>query len=197
MPAEDHTEFIITSKSPGAGFQQKGRQMTKTTSELSKGDWIVHNRHGLGQITGMDTKELLGERKKFYVVETESITYWLPVGESDSERIRPVASSRTFSKAAQILSEAPKALNENFRRRLAYIQEKSQDSDLLIKAALIRDMHARDLQKDVHINEKKILDTLKRQFVNEWVAACQIAREEAQKKLNLALQASAAQIKIK
>jgi CarD family transcriptional regulator len=171
--------------------------MTKITLELSEGDWIVHNRHGLGQITGMDTKELLGDRKVFYVVKTESITYWLPISETGSDRIRPVANSDTFEDATKVLTQTPKALNENFRRRLAYIQEKSQDSDLMIKAALIRDMHARDFQKDVHINEKKILDTLKRQFINEWVAACQISHDEAEGMMDEALQKSISKLKIK
>ena len=171
--------------------------MTKITLELSEGDWIVHNRHGLGQITGMDTKELLGDRKVFYVVKTDSITYWLPIGETGSERIRPVANSEAFEEATKVLTQTPKALNENFRRRLAYIQEKSQDSDLMTKAALIRDMYARDVQKDVHINEKKILDTLKRQFINEWMAACEISAEEAESLLDQALQKSISKLKIK
>jgi len=171
--------------------------MTKITLELSEGDWIVHNRHGLGQITGMDTKELLGDRKVFYVVKTDSITYWLPIGETGSERIRPVANSKAFEEAAKVLTQTPKALNENFRRRLAYIQEKSQDSDLMTKAALIRDMYARDVQKDVHINEKKILDTLKRQFINEWTAACEISSDEAEILLDQALQKSISKLKTK
>ena len=171
--------------------------MTKITLELSEGDWIVHNRHGLGQITGMDTKELLGDRKVFYVVKTDSITYWLPIGETGSERIRPVSTSTAFEEATKVLSQAPKDLNENFRRRLAYIQEKSQDSDLMTKAALIRDMYARDVQKDVHINEKKILETLKRQFINEWVAACEMDRDEAENQMDQALQKSISKLKIK
>ncbi len=168
--------------------------MTKITLELSEGDWIVHNRHGLGQITGMDTKELLGDRKVFYVVKTDSITYWLPIAESASERIRPVSTSKAFEEAINILEQTPKPLEENFRRRLAYIQEKLQDSNLLVKAALIRDMYARDVQKDVHINEKKILDTLQKQFINEWIAACEIDQDEAEAVLRKSLKKSIAQL---
>jgi CarD family transcriptional regulator len=171
--------------------------MTKITLELSEGDWIVHNRHGLGQITGMDTKELLGDRKVFYVVKTDSITYWLPIAESASERIRPVSTSKAFEEAINILEQTPKPLEENFRRRLAYIQEKLQDSNLLVKAALIRDMYARDVQKDVHINEKKILDTLQKQFINEWIAACEIDQDEAEAVLRKSLKKSIAQLELK
>jgi CarD family transcriptional regulator len=171
--------------------------MTKVQLELSEGDWVVHNRHGLGQITGMDTKELLGDRKVFYVVKTEAITYWLPVAESGSERIRPVASAETFSEALEVAAREPKPMEENFRRRLAYIQSQIQDSSLLAKAALIRDMYARNVQKDIHVNEKKILDTLSQQFINEWVAACDISYDEAQAELRKALKKSSVNLKPK
>lgn len=171
--------------------------MTKVTLELSEGDWVVHNRHGLGQIIGMDTKELLGDRKVFYVVKTESITYWLPIAESNSVRIRPVASADAFQLALKLMEETPQPLEDNFRRRLAAIQSEIQKSTLLSKAALIRDMYARDYQKDVHINEKKILDTLQQQFINEWVATGGIQYEEAQDALRKALKKSVANLKEK
>ncbi len=171
-------------------FLEKGSQMAKVELELSEGDWIVHSSHGLGQITGMDTKDLLGDRKVFYVVKTDSVTYWLPVSESSSDRIRPVASSSKFDEAIKILTDQPKPLNENFRIRLAYIKEQMKDGSLLTKAALIRDMYARDIQKDVHINERKILDNLQKQFINEWAAACGINESEAQSQLRKALKES-------
>ena len=169
--------------------------MTKVELKLSEGDWIVHSRHGLGQITGMDTKNLLGDRKVFYVVKTDSVTYWLPVAETSSDRIRPVASSKKFDEALALISSQPQPLEENFRKRLAYIKEQMMNCSLVVKAALIRDMHARDVQKDMHINEKKILDTLEKQFVNEWAAACNISTNEAQTMLRKALKQSCSFLK--
>lgn len=171
--------------------------MTKVKLKLSEGDFIVHSRHGLGQITGMDTKELLGDRKVFYVVKTNNITYWLPVGESGSDRIRPIASPKTFKKALEVAAEEPQPLEENFRRRLAYIKEKIQDCSLLTKVALIRDMYARNARKDIHINEKKIMDTLQQQFINEWVSACDIEMEKAKDELRKALKLSSKLLKTK
>jgi len=171
--------------------------MTKTTLELSEGDWIVHCRYGLGQIMGMDSKNLLGDRKAFYVVKTDAMTYWLPVSESGTKRIRPVASKETFEAALAVAAAEPRALEENFRRRLAYIQEQIQAASLLTKAALLRDMHARDVQKDIHINERKILETLKQQFVNERVAACGVDAEQAWTELRQALKKSSQNLKPK
>ncbi|MDP2964632.1 MAG: CarD family transcriptional regulator [Pelolinea sp.] len=164
--------------------------MPKITLELAEGDWIVHSRHGLGQITGMDKKELFGDRKVFYIVKTELITYWLSLSEVDSGRIRPVETTEVFSKALEIIGSEPKTLDNNFRRRLMHIQNLVEDATLLSKAALIRDLHARDVQKDMHVNEKKILENLERQFVNEWVQSCHIPQEEARAQMRDALNRS-------
>ncbi len=171
--------------------------MANNQLQLTKGDWIVHNRHGLGQITGMETKELLGKRQDFYVVRTESVTYWLPCSESGTESIRPVANSEAFKEAIGVIAQAPKPLEENFHRRLINIHERIQESSLLTKAALIRDMYARNVEKDVHINERKIFDMLEDQFISEWVAACNIDREMAQTELRKALMKSSVDLKVK
>jgi CarD family transcriptional regulator len=164
--------------------------MSKITLELTEGDWIVHSRHGLGQIIGMDKKELFGDRKVFYIVKTEMITYWLSLSEVDSGRVRPVESAEVFNHALDILASQPEALDNNFRRRLMHIQNLVEDATLLSKAALIRDLHARDVQKDMHVNEKKILENLQRQFQNEWVQSCHISPEDARTRVHEALDRS-------
>ncbi len=168
--------------------------MPKITLELAEGDWIVHSRHGLGQIIGMDKKELFGDRKVFYIVKTELITYWLSLSEVDSGRIRQVESAEVFEQALAILRSEPEPLDNNFRRRLMHIQTSVEDATLLSKAALIRDLHARDVQKDMHVNEKKILENLEHQFVNEWVQSCRITPEEARSQMNDALSRSSANL---
>ena len=168
--------------------------MSKITLELAEGDWIVHSRHGLGQVIGMDKKELFGDRKVFYIVKTELITYWLSLSEVDSGRVRPVESAEVFKKALEIIGGEPKMLDNNFRRRLMHIRTLVEDATLLSKAALIRDLHARDIQKDMHVNEKKILENLQRQFVNEWVKSCRISLEDARGQMQAMLNRSSANL---
>lgn len=171
--------------------------MTTVDLELSKGDWIVHNTHGLGQIIGLESKELMGDKKVYYEVRTHAVTYWLAVTESNSSRIRPVASTRTFNKALSIIASEPQPQDENYRKRLTDIRDRIQDGSLLSKALLIRDLNARNVQKDIHVNERKILDTLQQQFINEWVLACHIKPDYAANEMRKALKKSSANIKPK
>ncbi len=171
--------------------------MTKMQLAFSKGDWIVHTTHGIGQITGMDTKDLLGEKRVFYVVHTEAVQYWLPVSETDSGRVRPLASTESFEEALVVMGKEPEKLDDNSRRRLLHIEALCGDGTLLSRAQIIRDMHARGYQKYVHVNEKRILDNLKEQFLEEWVVVSEIDANNAVKKMRAALERSCSDLKPK
>ncbi len=171
--------------------------MANDRTELAEGNWVVHAMHGLGQITGRDTKEVLGEKKQFYVIKTDLITYWLPVENKDTQRIRPIASGESFQEAIKLISSEPVKLDDNFRRRLIHIKDQISKCSLEAKAQLIRDIHARDLQKDIHINEKKILENLISQFLEEWQESTGIDTKAARQQLNDALKKSCVNLKPK
>jgi len=171
--------------------------MTKVTQKLAKGDWVVHNNHGLGQIISIEIKEMQGERNLFYMIKTKELTYWLPATASSSARVRPIADAETFDEALKVAANEPEPMDANYRQRLAYIHAQIQDSSLLAKAALIRDIHARDVQKDIHINEKSLLELLSQQFINEWEAACDISDSKARAELRQALNESSINLKPK
>jgi len=164
--------------------------MKKTNRQFSKGDWIVHVRHGVGQIAGLDTKELAGEKQDFYLVTTGEMEYWLPVSEADSGRVRRMAPPERFEEAAAILGGKPEKMDDNSRRRLLHIEAMRQDGKLLTRAQIIRDLNARAYQKYIHINERRILDNLKEQFTAEWAAACGIEEPAARKRMRSALEKS-------
>jgi len=169
--------------------------MADERTELERGCWVVHALHGLGQVTGVDTKEISGKKQQFYVVKTDQITYWLPVEDRDTQRIRPMATKESFQNALDLISSEPQKLDENFRRRLTYIKDQINEGSLQAKAGLIRDIHARDVQKDIHINEKKILENLISQFLEEWIESTGLDAKSARQQLNEALQKSCANLK--
>ena len=176
---------------------KKDMDMIDDRTGLEKGSWVVHAHHGLGQVTGVDIKEISGVKNKFYVVKTDQITYWLPVDDQDNQRIRPIASVKSFQSALELISSEPSKLDDNFRRRLIYIKDQISEGSLQGKAQLIRDIHARDLQKDIHINEKKILENLISQFLREWVEATGIEAKSARQQMHEALSKSCANLKPK
>lgn len=161
--------------------------MKKVKLDLKEKDWIVHASHGVGVIKGVDTKKIRGDKQLFYIVKTDKLTYWLPVVNSHSDRIRSVCAPSTFSKALSTVRKKPKILSNNYRARVKHIKDEMSKCSLSANARLLRDLHARNTVKGLHVNEHRILEKLKTQFINEWSVASGIEKEPASDKLKDAL----------
>lgn len=161
--------------------------MQKIELKLQIGDNIVHSAHGIGTVKGISTKKLRGEKQVFYRVKTNRLTYWLPVVNSNTDRIRPVRAPSTFRATISTIRKKPKKLNKNFRLRLKYINNELAKCALLANARLIRDLHARNCDKPLHINENHIYEKIREQYINEWSISANISKAEAEEKLNYAL----------
>ncbi len=161
--------------------------MKKAEIKLKKGDYIVHAAHGIGEVKGTDIKTLRGTKRTYYRVKTQDLTYWLPVENSNSDRVRGVCAPSTFSKALGIVRMMPEKLNNNFRTRVNHIKQELAKCSLAASARLMRDLNARHAIKDLHINELRILENLKSNFVSEYAIACCLESKEAESRLDEAL----------
>ncbi len=165
--------------------------MEKVLINPKKGDWIVHTQHGLGKVKGSCSKIIEGEKRDCLEIITANLTYWLPLTDASKNHIRFVSSPSIFKEALTTISNLPEPLSENFRVRLSYINEEIAKGSLISKAQLIRDMYERYTNKNMHINEKRTLEKLEMQFVDELMVACKMNRQTAQARLNKALQKKA------
>lgn len=164
--------------------------MKKVLLELREGDYIVHATLGVGIIQGIERKKLQGEKHVFYVVKTDNLTYWLPMMDSKSKRIRSVCAPATFAKALSVVRRKPELLSNNFRTRIKYIKDEMAKCSVLANARLLRDMHARNAEKNLHVNEHRTLEKLKNQFAREWAIAAGIEKKTAAAALEKALSIS-------
>lgn len=168
--------------------------MKKVMLELKEGDYIVHATHGVGKISGIERKKIQDDKHVFYVVKTSKLTYWLKVVKSQSNRIRSVCSPATFSKALGQIRRKPVLLSNNFRTRIKYIKDEMGKCSVQANARLIRDLHARNAEKNLHVNEHRTMDKLKDQFVGEWIVSTGMEQSEASAKLEDALSRSVAKM---
>lgn len=171
--------------------------MKKTDIKLKKGDYIVHAAHGIGEVKGTDIKTLRGTRRTYYQVKTQDLIYWLPVEDSNTDHVRSVCAPSTFSKALSVIRMKPQKLNNNFRVRVNRLKEEQAKCSLAANARLLRDLNARHAIKDLHINEMRVLDKLKSNFINEYSVACDLDLKEAESRLEDALAEGLAKIPLK
>ena len=160
-----------------------------------KGDWIVHAYYGVGQIRGVDRKAIEGVKKRYFRVKTKSMTYWLPVDNSDVEHIRPVASKNLFTRSLKIIQKKPHKMANDYRSREKQISEAFAACSLKSLAALIRDLYGRRVYGKINARDGEILERAKHLFINEYVIVADTDPEEAKSILENALVQSVSSIK--
>lgn len=157
---------------------------------FSKGDWIVHARYGVGQVKGIEKKELEGEKKFFFKVKTFEGVYWLSATKTDVEYIRPITSQYQIKRALTIIRRPPKELPENHMDRNKLIHETLKDPSLYPKARLIRDLNGKQHETKLNFTEEDAFLLLKKQLLNEWSVIQDTDRDVLEQKLAQALEIS-------
>ena len=155
---------------------------------LEKGDWIVHKQHGVGQIKAIEEKKIGKKTHEYFRVSVSDGVYWLPV-EKVPDYVRSVSSQYRFHKVLEMISEAPKKLQKDYKERNKTISERLEDTTLETKGELIRDLDAWRRLEGVNLsalNERQ-LTTLKKQFLREMTIVFEIEIDKAEEKLSKAL----------
>jgi len=128
--------------------------MEAQTAAYSKGDWIVHANYGVGQVKGIEKKELDGEKKIFFRVKTFEGVYWLSVVKTDVEYIRPITSEHQLNRALTIIRKPPEKLPENHTARGKLITEALKNPSLYPKARMLRDLHGKQQESKLNFTEE-------------------------------------------
>lgn len=159
-------------------------QMTEQKTAYTKGDWIVHLYHGVGQVKGIVSKKVAGEKSKYYRVKTDNSTLFIPVQEFDDERLRPAATRKELEKAMKVLRETPEEMAPDHTDRRRRIREVKNQGSLEEILKLVRDLSWRRYHKKLNNTEERALRRFKDRLLREWSVAMETTPEEARRDLN-------------
>jgi CarD family transcriptional regulator len=160
----------------------------------STGDWLVHTFYGVGQVLGLEEKEMDGEINKYLKVETFNGIYWLSMKNISTRRVRPVSAKSTFKNSLSAIRKKPEKMAEDFRVRAAQITTVIRDGSLIRLARLIRDLSGKFRTARLTQTEEEYFKDAKKRFINEYSVAADLDRNAAEKKLLKALENSASKL---
>jgi RNA polymerase-interacting CarD/CdnL/TRCF family regulator len=161
--------------------------MSEGDKLFSKGDWVFHLYHGVGQVKGLAEKTLAGETKKYYEVEARNGTFWIPISKAESDRIRPVAGKKDLKKAIKALKKTPRTMANKHTSRKKRINDVTKEGDLIEFCSLLRDLQARRVADKLNTTEQRAHRKLKKIVASEWAASEGIPLSDANKELNAIL----------
>ncbi|NLJ98641.1 MAG: CarD family transcriptional regulator [Tissierellia bacterium] len=153
------------------------------------GDKVVYPMHGAGIIEKIEEKEILGEKRKYYVMRMPigDMKVMIPVDNIEEIGIREIINDDEMQKVLQILKGDKTKMPQNWNRRYRMNMEKIKSGDIFEIASVVRNLMLRDEEKSLSTGERKMLNSAKQMLISEIVLVSNIDQEETEKIIDEAI----------
>ncbi len=147
------------------------------------GDKVVYPMHGAGIIEGIEEKEILGEKKKYYIMRMPigDMNIMIPVDSIDKIGVRQIISREEIDKVINVLKGEQSNMPQNWNRRYRANMEKIKSGDIFEIAAVVRNLMLRDAEKSLSTGERKMLNSAKQILISEIVLATNYSQKETER----------------
>ncbi|WP_427340401.1 CarD family transcriptional regulator [Caloranaerobacter sp. DY30410] len=152
------------------------------------GDKIVYPMHGAGVIEAIEEKEILGKKRKYYVMKMPmgDMKVMVPVDNVDEIGIREVIDSEEVEQVLAVLADDRTKMPQNWNRRYRLNMDKIKSGNIYEIASVVRNLMIREREKGLSTGERKMLNNAKQILISEIVLAkniCEIEAEELVEKV--------------
>ncbi|NMA91788.1 MAG: CarD family transcriptional regulator [Firmicutes bacterium] len=149
------------------------------------GDKVVYPMHGAGIIEAIEEKEILGDRKKYYVMRLPmgEMKVMIPMDNVCQVGLREVIGRDAVEKVFQILQEPAGETPSNWNRRYRKHLEKIKSGNIFKVAEVVRNLVLRDQEKGLSTGERKMLGSAKQILISELELVPGMDREIINQKL--------------
>jgi CarD family transcriptional regulator len=138
--------------------------------QFKVGDHAVYPGHGVGRISSIEYKEILGTKHEFYsvlILET-GMKIMIPAANIKSVGLRPLISKDEAQKVVDILKDKNVKIDtQTWNRRYRDYMEKIKTGSVYEIAEVLRDLYVLKVDKELSFGEKKMLDTAKNLLLKE------------------------------
>jgi CarD family transcriptional regulator len=108
---------------------------------LLVGDKVVCPKRGIGQITALESLDLVEGFERYYVIEIpDGLTVHIPVRKAAELGIRLVMSRSKLAHVLKELGSSPRPLSEDYRERQAWVRERLATGAPIRIARIVRDL---------------------------------------------------------
>jgi CarD family transcriptional regulator len=157
----------------GIGAKWMRGQSKRGTSMFSIGDKIVYPMHGAGVIESIEEREILGEKKSYYVMKMPvgDMKVMIPVGNANGVGIRGVIGRVDADAVFKCLEDGTCEQNANWNKRYRENMVKIKSGNVFEVADVVRSLVQRERMRGLSTGERKMLNSAKQILVSELVLA--------------------------
>lgn len=135
------------------------------------GDKIVYPLHGAGIVEGIEEKEILGQKKKYYVMRTfyGNMTVLIPMDNYEEIGVRAVIDTVEAKKVVEYFKNEPLYDDNNWNRRQRDNLDKIKSGNIYKVLDVLKDLMYRDRKKGLSTSERKVLGNARQIIISELV----------------------------
>lgn len=144
------------------------------------GDKVVYPMHGAGVIEAIEEKEILGARKKYYVMKLPigEMKVMIPMDSTIRVGLREVINKEMVEQVFIILQGCHGEMSTNWNRRYRDHLEKIKSGDILEVAEVVRNLMLREREKGLSTGERKMLESAKQILISELILVQGVEQSE-------------------
>ncbi len=149
------------------------------------GDKVFYPHHGAGIIKNAEEKEILGEKRNYYVIRfplTET-TIMIPSDNPEELGLRYLADEIEIKKCLQIISQSKGSADEDWKVRYKKHQDMLKSGSLAEISEVIKNLHDRNEIKELSSTEKKLYQSAIDMVVSEIALSMERDQEEVKSEI--------------
>ncbi|MDQ3932546.1 MAG: CarD family transcriptional regulator [Actinomycetota bacterium] len=156
---------------------------------FSIGDTVIYPHHGAAVIEKVETRQLKGEVRNYFVLRLTygDLTVMVPSDSIEECGIRSVVSKQEVERVLDILRQPEGKQAGNWSRRFKANYEKLRSGDIYQVAEVVRNLATRDKEKGLSAGEKRMLSKAKQILLSELAVAIKKGEEKAEELVNQTL----------
>ncbi|GAA0380742.1 CarD family transcriptional regulator [Bacillus horti] len=133
------------------------------------GDKVVYPMHGAGIIEGIEEKEILGQKKKYFIMRMPigEMKVMIPMENVSHIGLRQVVGLDAVNRVMDILGTDTSDEEANWNQRYRANMDKMKSGDIYEIADVVRSLMVRDRAKGLSTGERKMLDQAKQILISE------------------------------
>ena len=153
----------------------------KAAPTYKKGDFVVYPMHGVGTISEVTSKVVLGKRKKYYIVEliNTKMRVMVPVDKADEIGLRHIIQKKDVNKVLKLLKEDYVETEEDWKIRYQNNLARVKSGSITEVGEVTRNLYKRARDKELSIMERKLYESAYSLVINEIALARSVEVEEA------------------
>jgi CarD family transcriptional regulator len=170
-------------RAPAWGFAASAEDQMPATQSFKIGDKAVYPGQGVGEVMGIEHKEVAGQRQSFYVLRMldNGLKIMIPMNKVGSIGLREIIVEKDVRKVYSILREKEVSVDSTtWNRRYREYTEKIQTGSVFEIAEVLRDLYLLRTDKDLSFGERRMLDRARSLLIKELAIAKECDEQEVE-----------------